>query len=68
MRAVVIVLFDPAADRLSGFLQTAVLSEPDLFLLQAAMKALDHAVSFRVIERGAAVRDAQPRQRFQEAS
>ena len=51
----VIVLIDPAADRLLCFLQTAVLIEPDLFLVQSAMKAFDNAIAFRVIERDAAV-------------
>ena len=62
-----IVLFDPATDRLLRFFQTAVLVEPDLFLLQAAMEALDHAVAFGMVERGAAVRDAEPRERIEEA-
>jgi hypothetical protein len=34
MRAIVIVLADPASDRLGGLAETAVFVEPDLFLLQ----------------------------------
>ncbi len=49
VRVVVIVFFDPAADRLSCFFQTAIFIETDLFLLQAAMEALDHAVALGMV-------------------
>ena len=60
MRAVVIVLFDPARDRGPRFLQAAILRRPDFLLLQAAMEPFDVTVAFRVMIRRAAVRDAQP--------
>jgi len=44
MGPVVIVLFDPASNRRSRFLQIAILGRPDFFFLQAAMKAFDGTV------------------------
>ena len=66
VRPVVIVLLDPASDRGSCFLQAAILRRPDFFFLQAAMEPFDVAVAFRMMIRRAAVRDAQPVQRFDE--
>lgn len=65
--AAVIVLLDPTTNRLPGLFHRAVPSQPDLFLLQAAVEAFDQAIAFRMVERGAAVRDAEPRERLQEA-
>ncbi len=59
-----IVFGDPFSDRRSRLLHAAVLVNPDFFLLQAAMKAFDVAVAFRVMIRRSAVRDAQPCKRF----
>ena len=67
MRPVVIVLLDPTSDARSRFFQTAILSRPDFLFLQAAMEPFDVAVAFRVMIRRAPVRDAEPRERFQEA-
>ena len=58
MRPVVIVLLDPTSDRGSRFLQAAILRGPDFLFLQAAMEPFDVAVAFRVMIRGAAMRDA----------
>ncbi len=59
MRAIVIVLGDPTSDRFGGFSETAVFVEPDLFLLQAAVKAFDQSVAFRVVVSRAAMGDTQ---------
>ena len=67
MRPVVIVLPDVPLDRGPSFLQVFVLADPDLFLLQAAVEALDVAVALWVVVGGAAMSDAQLGQRLQEA-
>ena len=55
-----IVLLDPASDRGPRFLHVAILRRPHLFFLQAAMKAFDVAVAFRVIIGRASMGDSQP--------
>ena len=60
MRAVVIVLPDPATDRLPRFLHVAIFRRPDFLFLQAAMESFDVAVAFRVMIGRAPVRNAQP--------
>lgn len=51
MGAVVIVLGDPAADAFAGFLERAVLVQPDFFLLERAVEALDQPVAFGMVRR-----------------
>jgi hypothetical protein len=48
MRAVGIVLLDPASDRPLRFLHDALLRRPDFFFLQAAMEPFDIGVALRV--------------------
>ena len=67
MQPVVIVLPDVPLNAGPSFLQAQVFTDPDLFLLQAAVEAPDLAVSFGVMVGGAAVRDSQLRQRFHES-
>jgi hypothetical protein len=62
----VIVLLDPTRDRGPRFFQAAILRRPDFLFLQAAVEAFDVAVAFRMMVRRAAMRDAQPVQRFDE--
>jgi hypothetical protein len=63
----VIALLDPAGDRGPGFLHVAILCRPHFFFLQAAMKAFDVAVAFRVIIGRASMGDYQPIQSFDPA-
>ena len=49
MRPLVVVLMDPAGDRIAGFGERLVFVKPDFFLLEGAMKAFDAAVAFGVI-------------------
>ena len=58
MRPVVIVLFDPTSDRCARLFDAAILVHPDFLLLQAAMEPFDVTVSFRMVIRRSAVRDA----------
>ncbi len=60
MRPVVIVLLDPATDRLPRFRHAAIFRRPYFFFLQAAMESFDVAVAFRVMIRRASMRDSQP--------
>lgn len=67
MRPVVIVLPQVTPDAFPGFFQVSVFRQSDFFLFQAAMEALDVAVSLRVMVSRAPMGDPQPRQGFQEA-
>jgi hypothetical protein len=67
MGSVVIVLPQVTSDAGPRFFQIPVLSESNFFFFQAAMKALDVAVSFWVMIRCAPMRDPEPRQGLQEA-
>jgi hypothetical protein len=64
VRPVVIVLLDPASDRGPLFRHVAILRRPHFFFLQAAMKAFDVTVAFRVIIGRASMGDTQPVQSF----
>jgi hypothetical protein len=59
MRPVVIVLLDPATDRLPRFLHAAIFRRPDFFFLQAAMESFDVTVAFRMMIRRAPMCDSQ---------
>ena len=61
-----IVLLDPAGDAFSRFFQAAILRGPHFLFLQAAMKPFDVAVALRMMIGRAALRDAEPGERFQE--
>jgi hypothetical protein len=67
MRPVVIVLPQVTSDASPRFLEVPILRQPYFFLFQAAMGALDVAVSFRVMICRAPMRDPQSPQGFQEA-
>ena len=67
MRAVVIVLLDPARDRRPRFLHVAILGRPHFFFLQAAMEPFYVTVAFRMIIGGASMGDPQPIQSFDKA-
>jgi hypothetical protein len=66
MRTVVIVLPDPAADRLPRFLHVAIFRRPDFLFLQAAMESFDVAVAFRVMIGRAPMPASQPSERLDE--
>ncbi len=67
MRPVVIVLLDPVSDAGPCFSQAAILRRPDFLFLQTVVEPFDVAVAFGVIIGGAAMRDAESRQRLQKA-
>jgi hypothetical protein len=60
MRPLVIVLLDPATDRLPRFLHAAIFRRPNFLFLQAAVEPFDLAVAFRVMVRRSTMCDAQP--------
>ena len=59
MRPVVIVLLDPATDRLPRFLHAAIFRRPDFLFFQTAMEPFDVAVAFRVMIGRAPMSDSQ---------
>jgi hypothetical protein len=59
MRALVVVLMDPAGDGVAGIGERLVFVKPDSFLLEGAVKAFEPAVAFGMIVGGAAVSDTQ---------
>jgi hypothetical protein len=67
MRPLVVVLVDPASDRIAGVGERLIFVKPDFFLLEGAMKAFDAAVAFGVIVRRAPMGDAQLAKSFQVA-
>ena len=51
VRPIVIVLLDPATDRLPRFLHASIFRRPYFLFFQAAMEPFDVAVAFRVMIR-----------------
>ena len=62
-----IVFLDPRGDVGMCFFQAAVFGRPDFPFLHAAMEPFDVAIALGMMIRRAAVRDAEPLQRFEEA-
>lgn len=64
MRTVVIIFLDPQSDGPPCVVEALVLVDPDLLFFQAAVEALDVAVSLGMVVSGAAVLYAESAESF----